>query len=217
MTAAPAPAASAKQLRLDQHDEFIAYILNWCAKSKEAQADLRSGLGRPVESCTRMHRYLVPRLPRQDHPDQWYSDTRRAQYAVAALVAARPRRARDADAAASASASPGPAAAPADWWTRPNLGASMAEAVNKKLLKPGTAEDDLHLMARQSSEAIQIRLPSLTTRLLNGGVSVDWAVLLDDLSRWNRDRDRTATRWVESYFRVRTLEDREEESSKENG
>lgn len=236
MTSTPARATSGTQKQFDQYDAFVAYVIDLCAQSKKAQADLRTGLGRPLERSPYMHRYLVPRFPEPKGPGR-YDDARRAHYTVASLIAARPRRARDADeeAAAQAAAEAGtPAATPdgtpvvaetgvqaagessptgkdADgtrWWTRPNLGASLAEAVNRKLIKPDTAEDDLHLLVRQSAETVSTRLPSLTRHILNGGVSVDWSVLLYDLSWWNRDRDRIATRLLESYFRVRTLEDR---------
>ncbi|MFC7512169.1 type I-E CRISPR-associated protein Cse2/CasB [Streptomyces thermocarboxydus] len=60
-----------------------------CA-STQARAALRRGLGLPVERCTYMHRYLVPWL--RDHDDQHYGDVRRAYYAAAALIAARPAR-----------------------------------------------------------------------------------------------------------------------------
>ncbi|MEV8391803.1 MULTISPECIES: type I-E CRISPR-associated protein Cse2/CasB [unclassified Streptomyces] len=217
MTSASAVPKSKKQQQFDRHDAFVEYIVDLCRKSTKAQSDLRSGLGRPLENCTYLHRYLVPRLSPQDYPDQQYDDRRRAHYAVASLVAARPRYARDADRAAVAEAEETGTPLPMpEWWKRPNLGSSLAQGVNKKLLKPTTAEEDLHLMVRQSSEALQVRLPALTQHLLSGGVRIDWSVLLDDLSWWNKDRDRVATRWLESYFRVRTLEDRNE-TQKENG
>ncbi|MFF5538629.1 type I-E CRISPR-associated protein Cse2/CasB [Streptomyces cinerochromogenes] len=172
-------------------DTFVTYILDLC-KVKKTQADLRTGLGLPVDRCNYLHRYLVPRLPEQMHPD-----TRRAHYAVAALIAARPRAAREADTHAATGGQPKP-----PWYQRANLGASLAEAVNKQIIKPDSAEGDLHLMARQSSGAIHPRLPALTRHLLTAGVAVDWAVLLEDLAWWNRDRDRIATRWLEAYFRT---------------
>lgn len=220
MTATPEPLKTKKQLQFDEHDDFVAYIVDLCGRSTKAQADLRTGLGRPLESCTYMHRYLVPRLPEPERPG-WYSDSRRAHYTVASLIAARPRLARDADKAASVAAEIAASAPSVEWWKRPNLGASLAEAVNRKLIKPTTAEDDLHLLVRQSVDAVNLRLPSLTRHMLGGRVTVDWCVLLEDLTWWNRDRDRTATRLLESYFRVRTREDREdredrEETKKEN-
>jgi CRISPR type I-E-associated protein CasB/Cse2 len=217
--ASPPSGTSRRQRTYDGYDAFVTYLTGLCATSTKAQADLRSGLGRPLESCALLHRYLVPRLPDVKRPGR-YDDRRRAHYTVAALIGGRPRAARDAARAATKAA----AAAPADavsagasvpWWQRPNLGASLAEAVNKKLIKPDTAEADLHLMTRQGSEALGKRLPSLTRHLLTGGVAIDWAVLLDDLAWWNEDRDRIATRWLEAYFRARSLEDRNE-PQKEN-
>ncbi|MGP4001370.1 type I-E CRISPR-associated protein Cse2/CasB [Streptomyces sp. 8N706] len=216
MTSTPAPAPpidqAPKKAAQRPSEAFVAHVLDLC-ESKRVQAELRSGLGRPVERSNSLHRYLVPRLPERMHPD-----AKRAHYAIAALIAARPRAAREADAAAAVETdgSAAAGAAAAGWWRRPNLGASLAIAVNKKLIKPDTAEGDLHLMARQSSDAIHPRLPALTGQLLRQGVLVDWAVLLEDLTWWNRDRDRIATRWLETYFRVRTLEDRRADSDEEN-
>ncbi|MEU2900637.1 type I-E CRISPR-associated protein Cse2/CasB [Streptomyces sp. NPDC001273] len=159
--------------------------------STQARAALRRGLGLPVERCNHMHRYLVAWL--RDHDDQHHADVCRAYYAVAALIAARPRSARDATPDESASAS---------WYERSNLGSSLGQAVAKGVLKANSAESALHLMARQSSDAIHPGLPALVRQLLRGGIRVDWAVLLEDLAWWNRSRDRIATRWLESYFRT---------------
>ncbi|MGW1887785.1 type I-E CRISPR-associated protein Cse2/CasB [Streptomyces sp. NPDC001970] len=194
-TSAPA-AAQPPTKPVRPSDAFVAYVLDLC-ESKKAQADLRTGLGLPVERCNYLHRYLVPRLSERADPD-----TKRAHYAVAALIAARPRSAREATAQHAKGAG-----APANWYVRPNLGAALAEGARKGVLKPDSAEGDLHLMARQSSEAIHPRLPALTRQLLTGGVVIDWAVLLEDLSWWNRNRDGIATRWLESYFRVSYADD----------
>jgi len=172
-------------------EAFVAHVVSLC-KDKRAQSDLRAGLGRPVERCHRLHRHLARELPENLH-----RDAKRAHYAVAALIAARPRPARDADEERAEDPEPTP-----EWRKRPNLGVSLAAAVNAQVIKPNSAEGDLHLFARQSSDAIHPRLPALTRHLLTGGVTVDWAVLLEDLTWWNHDRDRIATRWLESYFRT---------------
>lgn len=207
MTSSTGPPKTAKQQRIERCDAFVSYVLGLC-RDKKSQADLRTGLGLSVERCNYLHRYLVPRLPQEGQP----ADVRRAHYAVAALIAGRPRSARDADAAMVEFSDAQPVQ---EWWKRPNLGASLAHAVNKQALKPASAEGDLHLMTRQRSDAIHPRLPALTRHLLNSGVRVDWAVLLDDLAWWNQDRDRIATRWLESYFRARTFEDLDD-SAKEH-
>jgi CRISPR system Cascade subunit CasB len=174
-------------------DQFVINILKLCENNR-IKADLRSGLGLPVERCNRMHRYLVRRLPGEQHPE-----ARRAHYGVAALIAARPPRAREVEVERTATSGNQP---PATWHTRTNLGASLAAGVNTGLIRPGTAESHLHLFSRQSSDALHQRLPALTQHLLGGGVTVDWAVLLEDLTWWNRDRDRRATRWMEAYYRA---------------
>ncbi|GAA4781649.1 type I-E CRISPR-associated protein Cse2/CasB [Streptomyces ziwulingensis] len=185
--AAPAPPVSSP-VRVS--DRFIAYVHQVC-ESNQARAALRRGLGLPVERCNHMHRYLVPWL--RDHDDPHHADVRRAYYAVASLIAARPRSARDTTPGHGGSLS---------WYERSNLGASLGQAVAAGVLKENSAESALHLMTRQSSDAVHPGLPALVRQLLLGGVAVDWAVLLEDLAWWNRSRDRIATRWLESYFRT---------------
>ncbi|MFF7436458.1 type I-E CRISPR-associated protein Cse2/CasB [Streptomyces fungicidicus] len=177
-------------MNLRASDRFVAYIHHLCA-SKEACAALRRGLGLPVERCNTMHRYLVPWL--RDHDNGHHGDARRAYYAVASLIAARPRLARDTTPDQDTSVS---------WLERDNLGASLGQAVTHSVVKENSAESALHLMARQSSDAIHPGLPALARQLLAGGIAIDWAVLMEDLAWWNRSRDRIATRWLESYFRI---------------
>ncbi|MFF3505423.1 type I-E CRISPR-associated protein Cse2/CasB [Streptomyces sp. NPDC003247] len=186
----PAASAPPNSPTVRVSDRFVAYTHHLC-ESKQARAALRRGLGLPVERCNYMHRYLVPWL--RDHDDQHHADVRRAYYAAASLIAARPRIARDTTPDESVSVS---------WYERPNLGASLGQAVTAGVLKENSAESALHLMARQSSDAVHPGLPALVRQLLGGGITVDWAVLLEDLAWWNRSRDRIATRWLESYFRT---------------
>ncbi|MGW5442782.1 type I-E CRISPR-associated protein Cse2/CasB [Streptomyces sp. OE57] len=183
--AAPAP---------PKYDKFVSYVHSLCQDNRQ-RAELRRGLGLPVERCNYMHRHLVPWL--RDNDNHGYGDVRRAYYGVASLIAARPRSARQ--------DTPGDTSATA-WHQRPNLGASLGQAVAKGVFKPNTAEGALHLMSRQSSDAVHRSLPALLAQLTGGGITVDWAVLLKDLSWWNHDRDRIATRWLDSYFRTDTGE-----------
>ncbi|WP_335937024.1 type I-E CRISPR-associated protein Cse2/CasB [Streptomyces sp. PTD5-9] len=175
-------------------DRFVSYVLHLCETTR-TRAELRRGVGLPVERCNYTHRYVVPWL--RDHDDQDYADVRRAYYAVAALIAARPRTVREAAPDESL---------PVRWYERPNLGASLGQGVAKGVLKANSAESVLHLMARQSSDAVHRGLPALVQQLHNGGIAVDWAVLLEDMAWWNRNRDRIATRWLDSYFRTATGE-----------
>lgn len=193
MTSSPPAPATPKKPPYSS-DRFVTYVFDLC-ESKRTRAELRRGLGLPVERCNYLHRYLVP-WTAEAHPD-----AKRAHYAVAALIAARPRTARDLPAPGAADGE-GAAARRA----RANLGACLGQAVTKGVVKPATAESALHLMSRQSADAIHPGLPALTRQLLNGGIPLDWAVLLQDLTWWNRDRDRIATAWLESYFRITTAE-----------
>ncbi|MFF4509083.1 type I-E CRISPR-associated protein Cse2/CasB [Streptomyces sp. NPDC001401] len=192
MTATPTPAVPPPRAAAQRPSEaFVAHVLALC-ENKRTRSDLRTGLGRPVERCNYLHRHLVRRLPERMH-----RDSKRAHYAVAALIAARPRSARTADTERAEAT-----ATPQEWYGRPNLGASLAAAVNAQIIKADSAEGDLHLYSRQSSDALHMRLPAMTRHLLSGGIALDWAVLLEDLTWWDRDRDRIATRWLESYFRT---------------
>ncbi|MFJ9080688.1 type I-E CRISPR-associated protein Cse2/CasB [Streptomyces sp. NPDC102278] len=213
--------------RESQMSRFVAEVIGLCAQDKRAQADLRSGLGLPYERCHRLHRHLVRLVPR----DVRHAAARRSYYAVAALIAARSRSAREEEAAraedlavqrkqaraaesavedsVASEAMPDPATgvdAERVWRERVSLGASLAEAVNKGLMKPDSAESELHYMARVGSDSLHMRLPALTRQLNGRGVVLDWAVLLDDLAWWDRHQDRIATRWLEDFFRVRMAE-----------
>ncbi|MEU5718062.1 type I-E CRISPR-associated protein Cse2/CasB [Streptomyces sp. NPDC020403] len=172
-----------------KNDRFISYVHDLCQDNR-TRAELRRGLGLPVERCNYMHRYLVPWL--HQHDDVTYPDTRRAYYGVTSLIAARPRVARQTE--------PPDASATARY-LRPNLGSALGEAVKRDVMKPGTADSALHLMSRQGSDAVHRTLPSLTRQLLRGGITVDWAILLQDLSWWTKDRDFIATCWLDQYFR----------------
>ncbi|MGW1766488.1 type I-E CRISPR-associated protein Cse2/CasB [Streptomyces sp. NPDC002073] len=197
----------------DRREQFVVAVLELCARSKGARADLRSGLGQPYERCHRLHRHLVRLVPERER----YPQARRPYYAVAALIADRSPAARM-DESQRTEPAAGEAAVQAvasgrPWWERPNLGASLAEAVNAGLMKPDSAESELHYMARIGSDALHSRLPALLRQLLGRGVLLDWVVLLDDLSWWDQDQNLIATRWLESYFRVRTAEERRLEAA----
>nr|WSW64551.1 type I-E CRISPR-associated protein Cse2/CasB [Streptomyces sp. NBC_00998] len=197
--------------RQQRAQEFVHQVLEVCAGSKRAQADLRSGLGLPYDRCQRMHRHLMRLVPeRSRHPE-----ARRPYYVVAALIAARSRGVRDEDAERNSAALAQEGSSPSElggtsqsWWQRPNLGASLAEAVNQGTLAAGSAESELHLLARIGSESLHSRLPALVGQINGRGVVLDWAVLLDDLAGWDYSQDRIATRWLESYFRVRDAAER---------
>ncbi|MFI1884407.1 type I-E CRISPR-associated protein Cse2/CasB [Streptomyces jumonjinensis] len=194
-------------------DRFVTYIVGLC-ETPRARAELRRGLGLPVERCNYLHRYLVPWTHDRDDPaKEMHPDVKRAHYAVAALIAARPRAARatqpPGDGTSDAAGSGHP--------VRTDLGASLGQAVFQGVMRPTTAESTLHLTSRQTADSVHAGLPALTRQLLSGGIPVDWAVLLDDLAWWNRKRDRIATRWLDSYFRIAGTEPALENDTKTHG
>jgi CRISPR system Cascade subunit CasB len=79
---------------LAKYDEFADRVRGLCRESPGAQSALRAGLGKPVtEVPARVHAALL----RQDTGKRGYADKERAYYAVAALIAARPRAQRLSD------------------------------------------------------------------------------------------------------------------------
>ena len=199
---APAAAESAYDRRHRLRDEYVAAVIDLC-KDTGTRADLRSGLGRPIEQCGRMHRPLAWRVPENSRGE-------RAHYAVASLIADRPRAVREARTAAAGTESnnesdvasnPVLAAGPVPWNRRPNLGTSLGRAVLAGM-KEGSAESHLRLLTRQGSASIHSRLPSLLQYVQAKGADVDWAVLLEDLSYWDLNRDEIATRWLQSFYRT---------------
>ncbi|WP_369185399.1 type I-E CRISPR-associated protein Cse2/CasB [Streptomyces sp. Y1] len=190
---------------------FVDQVVDLCARSTKARAALSTGLGLPVERCHQMHGYLVPLLPEYLCIDGRYRDDRSAHYLVAALIASRPPASREG--VRETATADGPAA---EKRQRSDLGAWLARAASERGFKPDTAEQELHLISRQNVHALHRRLPVLTRRLQTKGVRVDWALLLDDLARWSRDREQIAARWMDSYFLVRSREERQNSQQKEN-
>ncbi|AUH40558.1 type I-E CRISPR-associated protein Cse2/CasB [Streptomyces sp. CMB-StM0423] len=207
-----------RQEFLRPYDTFVAAVRAACADPGTQQA-LRRGLGKAVEEVpARTHAKLLrPGLV----PDHARGDARRAHYAVAALIAARPRAQRDPDgepppAAASdttttpnADNSPPPTSQARDtasfgpWGT--SLGESLALAVARRdgePLKEDGVEARLHLMVRQDVDGIHRMLPGVLRQLGTVGVPVDYACLLSDLSGWRYRRDAIAARWLEHYYRT---------------
>ncbi|MFC9431274.1 type I-E CRISPR-associated protein Cse2/CasB [Streptomyces sp. NPDC056987] len=164
-------------------------------------------------------------------PDGAKGDARRAHYAVAALIAARPRAERDADREPSpedpATAGPGAGGAGAeDPGTAPetavgfrprgtSLGESLALATLRReppstthgsedtdSLKVSGLESRLHLMSRQDIDGIHRMLPSVLRQLGSTEVPVDYARLLKDLTAWRWYRNSVTTEWLSDYYRT---------------
>lgn len=176
---------------------FVDEVMQLCDDPGK-RAALRSGLGRPLDRCHRMHQVLAARVP----PGSDASE--RAHYAVAAMIAALPPHARAAAAPTPTDAADTPDAA------RPrNFGQCLAEGVDRGALRESAAEARLNLLTRQSVDGVHRHLPAAVRVLADRPASVDWAQLLVDLRRWDTYRDRITRRWLQSFYRTRSQADRE--------
>jgi CRISPR system Cascade subunit CasB len=210
--APPATAADASRQERDpnlrSYDEFVAGVRAVC-RDAGAQQALRRALAKPVEEVpARTHAVLLRGgLIKHGGEDVKGSRRRRAWYAVAALIAARPRAEREAD---KADAEPeedavAPAAGLDPHGT--TLGGSLAQAVTRRRdggdgIKENGAESRLHLAVRQDTDGIHRMLPGLARQIGGAGVALDYGQLLRDLDRWEFSRDRVVTRWLEDYYRT---------------
>ncbi|GAB3121268.1 hypothetical protein GCM10027160_38340 [Streptomyces calidiresistens] len=196
--------------RLTAYDAFVERVRKACAGPGTQQA-LRRGLAKPVhEVPARTHAALL-----RDGliPDHAQGEERRAHYAVAALIAARPRAERTADATrtgrAAAEQPPDNTASPMaitspdrkpSWGT--SLGASLAQAVIRDKSRGSGIESRLHLLVRQETDGLHRMLPAVLRLLGSTGVPADHGRLLYDIARWTHRREEISTRWLEDYYRT---------------
>jgi CRISPR system Cascade subunit CasB len=209
-TTAPAPS------RTGLYRAFVQHIETRCAQDPGVRVALRKGLRRDLDDVRGLHRIVAAWLPDGCPPAE-----ERAFYAVAAMIADRPRHSfhtpadsdENPDAAAPSDSQPTAAAvAENDEPTRTqrtrkdSLGASYARAVLAQAgrgLAENTAEARLNLLTRQSLPGIHRHLPGSIRHLRDAGASIDFAVLLDDLATWPYRSKTTARRWLKDYYRTR--------------
>lgn len=70
-------------------------------------------------------------------------------------------------------------------------------------MRAGTAESRLNLLTRQSVNGLHRHLPASVNYLCSVGVDVDWAQILDDLSKWRTDSGRISRLWLQDFYRAR--------------
>ncbi|AXI79814.1 type I-E CRISPR-associated protein Cse2/CasB [Peterkaempfera bronchialis] len=197
---------------LEPYDVFVTGVRAACGDPGTQQA-LRRGLAKPVDEVpARTHAAL---LRGGLVPDDVRGSRRRAYYAVAALIAARPRAQRladadaatgtDTDADADADTVDGSGSTRAGAPGGTSLGESLALAVVRQGpdgVKEEGVESRLHLMVRQDVDGIHRMLPGVLRQLGSAGIAADYGCLLRDLTAWDRYRDSVATRWLEHYYRT---------------
>ncbi|MEV4251602.1 type I-E CRISPR-associated protein Cse2/CasB [Spirillospora sp. NPDC049652] len=179
---AEALAPTPYQARYLKAGAFVDTVHQLCSQPGN-RAALRTGLGRPLDKCKRMHQVIAARVPRGT------DDQERAYYAIAAMIAALPPHAR------GSVARPGTRAR--------NLGVCLAEGVGRGALRETSAEARLSLLTRQSIDGIHRHLPSTARVLADSPTAVDWAQLLLDLRSWTDHRDRITRNWLQSFYRTR--------------
>ncbi|MFJ1961795.1 type I-E CRISPR-associated protein Cse2/CasB [Streptomyces massasporeus] len=193
-------------------DAFVTHIHLLCAEPG-VRVRLSRGRGRPVEECAPMDRYLSRRTA--------HRQGRRAYYTVASLIAmAGPQshtpgvRPHDGPALLCAEDSlaghlliapaeprlPPAEPDPAAWFTRPNLGATLAASVRRAGHAAERTESLLHVLTRLSDDQLHRRLPAPITRLLKDGIAPDWGVLLHDLVQRTYRRDQVGLRWRDAFY-----------------
>jgi CRISPR system Cascade subunit CasB len=210
------PKADYRARQLERPDRFVAYIRRICEEPGR-RAGLRRGVGHRPETAYRSHAYVAGWIPTGDSTDgRAHEATEWAYYAVAAMMAAQPGRARrdeeaDTDPASADDDAPTPGLADVPGpRVRTNLGVSLAQAVargaaTQRVIAHDSAEKRLHLLTRQGLAGVHRHLPATVRHLRSANVPIDWAVLILDLSRWATARDYVAKDWLQHYYRTLTV------------
>jgi CRISPR type I-E-associated protein CasB/Cse2 len=210
--------------RRAHYDWFVAEITDLC-HDNGVRADLRTGRGRPVQQCPRLDRYLHSRIRGFGAKRPHYTIaalialTRPEPPDAAAMPEAPPApdapstQGADPDSGATSAKAPQPDTAPASpepepdaeqaaaaWRARPTLGTTLALAIRHHGLHRDRTEQRLYTLAKLGSDLLQPRLPGLTEHLLQAGARPDYAVLLEDLTWWDADRERITARWRETFY-----------------
>ncbi|MDT0436232.1 MULTISPECIES: type I-E CRISPR-associated protein Cse2/CasB [Streptomyces] len=211
--------------RLALYRTYVEEITARCGADPGVRVALRKGLRRGLDDVGSLHRIVAPWLPEERGEAE-----ERAFYAVAAMIADRPRHSFTApaddetpepggqDSAAAVgnepqtSAPTGEEAPPAEAGKAPararrdSLGASFARAVTQGGqggVRQDTAEARLNLLTRQSLEGLHRHLPGSVRLLRAGDTDIDFAVLLADLAAWPRYSKAISRRWLQDFYRLR--------------
>ncbi|MFJ7904739.1 type I-E CRISPR-associated protein Cse2/CasB [Streptomyces sp. NPDC096198] len=213
--------------RLALYRAYVEEITARCGSDPGVRVALRKGLRRGLNDVGSLHRIVAPWLPEERGEAE-----ERAFYAVAAMIADRPRHsftAPDADETTpepggqdlaatgnepKTSSTAGKEAGPAEGREAPararrdSLGASFARAViaqgGQTGVRQDTAEARLNLLTRQSLEGLHRHLPGSVRLLRAGDTDIDFAVLLADLAAWPRYSKAVSRRWLQDFYRIRS-------------
>ncbi|GAA2258419.1 hypothetical protein GCM10010415_20140 [Streptomyces atrovirens] len=212
--------------RLALYRKYVEEITTRCGEDPGVRVALRKGLRRGLDDVSPLHRIVAPWLPEERGEAE-----ERAFYAVAAMIADRPRHSftSRADDETPGPDGQGPTATtenesepspttheeptsaeeqkPIARARRDSLGASFARAVvsqgGQSGVRQDTAEARLNLLTRQSLEGLHRHLPASIRLLRSGDTDVDFAVLLADLAAWPQYSKAISRRWLQDFYRIR--------------
>ncbi|MFG2441064.1 type I-E CRISPR-associated protein Cse2/CasB [Streptomyces sp. NPDC048508] len=220
MTSPPTAPPSNRQAL---YRKYVDAMTQRCGTDPGVRVALRKGLRRGLNDVAPLHRIVAAWLPEQRSDDE-----ERAFYAVAAMIADRPRHTfnasndgalpTDEETSSTSTAdeldtarNQEPAAVqnqpPLARGRRDSLGASFARAVTshagQSAVREDTAEARLNLLTRQSMDGLHRHLPG-SVRLLRGSdTDIDYAVLLADLVAWPQHSKAISRRWLQDFYRVK--------------
>lgn len=221
---------------LTRADDFVGRIKPLVVDEPRDRSILRRTVGLSPQDPRMLPAHAIVAEHVRDADDD---ATERAFYAVAGLIAAQPRSARDLDGDAddpdtseegdevrSGTAVPddqdtksrgADAATDRRPPKRPNLGVTLGTAVAKGVRDENSTTGRLHLLCRQRTDGLHRALLRVVMHLRSDRIPIDWAVLLRDLARWERERDLVAKEWVQGYHRtIETERARREEARAQN-
>lgn len=161
----------------DRATNFVDFVVKTARDSPGCRADLRSGLGRPVDGAPRMHRYLV----RFTTPGTPHATA--VLYTVASLIAVEPD-------GAIPRHSPG------------SLGVSIGRAHR---IAENTREKTVHWLTRQPTAQLCRALTHTIIPMRHksaDSVNIDFARLVDDAIGWPTKRQSIGSRWLQDYYRT---------------
>lgn len=209
------------------YQEYCTDIADLCSKVPAARRVLREGRGRPLEEYRLNGRYLARRTAGRPARRTLY--TLASLIALVDPLEALRTPPHPPDPAAPSTQHPGvtphPHPAPThaeaepastgqstdlgpydirQWQARPNLGTTLARAVQQAGFHPERTDDLLNVLLKVGEDQLQRRLPSLVKRLLKAGFAPDWPVLLDDLVEYRFHPARVALRWQDDFYLATT-------------
>jgi CRISPR system Cascade subunit CasB len=160
---------------------FIAHLLTILSEEdakqtdRQALAELRGVLRGTTGDYLRAARHVAPFLGDENHPnDRWF-------YLVGGLLALHPRHVRPTETDRSG----------------PSLGAAMGK------LRGDSGSMDNRVLALLNTPADSLAKPlrQIISLLAQGGIGLDYARLLRDLSAWEHPDNWVQQQWARDYFR----------------